>query len=128
MRTQTIEEKSVKATEWDENYFKYCDFREFSIEGGVVSSDFVGCSFKDVEWYWGLFTLSNFIDCRFADCVFRGSTFADCRFVDCTFANCRFIKDNLDASCSFERTVAYSCSVEGGEGFNAELRARHVTP
>jgi len=119
VRSETVGKDGLKDTSWDENYFKYCTFEWFSHEGGVVCSDFVTCSFVEVEWYEGLFTHSNFIDCRFMNCVFLGSTFADSRFVECTMTNCRFIKDNLDSECSFPRTVAYECSVEGGEGFNA---------
>ena|ERR1035441_1993117 len=122
MRTETIDKENLAATEWDENYFKLCDFRDFSMEGGIISSDFVSCSLKNVEWYWGLFSCSNFIECRFTDCVFRGSSFFGCRFVDCVLSDCRFIKDNLDADCGFSGTVAFGCSIQGGEGFKAEMK------
>ncbi len=69
MRSETVKD-DVKDTSWDDNYFKYCTFERFSQEGGVVCSDFVTCSFDEVEWYEGLFTNSNFIECRFVNCVF----------------------------------------------------------
>jgi uncharacterized protein YjbI with pentapeptide repeats len=120
MREEKIGRENLQSTSWDENFFKYCAFDGFSQEGGVVTSDFVTCTFQDVEWYDGLFTQVNFIDCKFVNCVFLGSTFADNRFVECTLTNCRFVKDNLDAACTFPGTVAYACSFEGGEGFLLE--------
>jgi uncharacterized protein YjbI with pentapeptide repeats len=123
MRTEAIDKENLALVEWDENYFKYCDFADFSMEGGLICSDFVSCSFNNVDWYWGLFSGTNFVSCRFTDCVFRGSTFADSRFVECKFANCRFIKDNLDRGCVFTRTTAFGCMVDGGEGFDVDIRA-----
>lgn len=122
MHSATIDKKSIESIVWDDNYFKFCTFEGFSREGGVTGSDFLSCSFRDVDWYWGLFTGANFIDCEFVNCVFRGSTFADSRFVECRLTNCRFIRDNLEAECHFSGTVAYGCSVDGGEGFNVEVR------
>lgn len=121
MRSVTVSKENVAVIDWDENYFKFCDFENCSVEGGTVCSDFVDCSFNDVDWYWGLFSASNFVKCLFKDCVFRGSSFPDSRFVECTLTNCRFVKDNLDGDCDFSRTVAYSCSIDGGEGFKAEM-------
>jgi uncharacterized protein YjbI with pentapeptide repeats len=66
----------------DESYFKFCNFEEFSIEGGQVSSDFHGCSFNKIDWYWSLFSGCNFIGCSFANCTFAGTNFPDTRFVD----------------------------------------------
>jgi uncharacterized protein YjbI with pentapeptide repeats len=123
MRTEIIDKENFAATEWEDNYFKYCNFHGFSPEGKLICSDFISCSFKDLDWYWGLFSDTNFIDCHFTDCVFRGSTFADCKFVECKLTNCRFIKDNLDADCDFPGTVAYGCEVDGGCGFTTEARA-----
>jgi uncharacterized protein YjbI with pentapeptide repeats len=122
MHSATIGKGNLEGTAWDGNYFKFCTFDEFSQEGGVIGSDFLSCSFRKIDWYWGLFTSANFIDCEFVDCVFRGSTFADTRFVECRLTNCRFICDNLDAGCTFPGTVAYGCSLTGGEGFNVEVR------
>jgi uncharacterized protein YjbI with pentapeptide repeats len=122
MQAVTINEQNLATVDWDENYFKFCQFENFSIEGGLVYSDFVDCSFSDLDWYWGLFTGSNFVKCSFTRCVFRGTSFADTKFVECSFVECRFMKDNLGGDCDFSETVAYACVVEGGEGFLAEKR------
>ncbi len=121
MQSETVNKESFAIIDWDDNYFKYCEFDTFSVEGGVVCSDFVSCSFKGVEWYWTLFSGSNFIDCQFKDCVFRGATFANSRFVECRLSNCRFIKDNLGGDCGFPDAVAYKCPIEGVEGFEVEM-------
>jgi len=120
MRSALIDKTNAAAIDWEENHFKYCDFEGFSAEGRTISSDFIGCSFGNVDWYWGLFSFANFIDCRFKDCLFQGTTFANCRFVDCELINCRFIKNNLDTSCEFKQTVAYGWVTDGGEGFGAK--------
>lgn len=122
MRSITVGNENLGAIEWDENYFKFCDFEDISIEGGVISSDFIDCSFKNVEWYWGLFSGANFVNCLFNDCVFRGSSFPDSKFVECSLVNCRFIQDNLATDCDFSQASAYRCSISGGEGFKAEIR------
>lgn len=124
MRSAIVHKENCSAIEWDEEYFKYCEFDGFSIEGGTISSDFIGCSFRAVDWYWELFTQSNFIGCRFNDCTFAGAAFPDTRFVDCSFVNCRFIKDNLDSECDFTKTVAYGCSFENSPGFSPALAPR----
>jgi uncharacterized protein YjbI with pentapeptide repeats len=121
MQSVLVNKENFAAIDWDENHFKYCEFKTFSVEGGLVCSDFVSCSFRDVEWYWTSFSGSNFIDCQFKDCVFRGTTFPDSRFVECRLAHCRFIKDNLGGDCGFSNTVAYKCSVERCEGFEVEM-------
>lgn len=122
MQSGTIDQENLKDIEWDENYFKFCDFENFSIEGKTICSDFVNCSFNKVEWYWGLFSGSNFIDCLFTDCTFRGSAFPDSKFVECRFTNCHFLKDNLGEDCDFSKTIAYGCLIEGGGGFKIEIR------
>jgi uncharacterized protein YjbI with pentapeptide repeats len=122
MRSLAVGKENLDMIEWDENYFKFCDFENISIEGGVIGSDFIDCSFKNVDWYWGLFSGANFVNCLFNDCVFRGSAFPDGKFVECSLVNCRFIQDNLTADCDFSRTIAYRCSTNNGEGFKAEIR------
>src|ERR1700761_6964361 len=54
VRSETITSDNHNDMEWNESYFKYCNFEEFT-EYGFVSSDFHACSFKRVEWYWNLF-------------------------------------------------------------------------
>jgi uncharacterized protein YjbI with pentapeptide repeats len=117
MRSVTIGKGDVAEVEWDENHFKFCEFRRISIEGQAVCSDFVSCLFTNVDWYWGLFSGSNFIGCRFTDCVFAGCAFPQTRFIDCIFTNCRFTKDNLNASCDFSDTISYGSTLNGTEGF-----------
>jgi uncharacterized protein YjbI with pentapeptide repeats len=122
MQSIIINKDNFAATQWDDNYFKHCEFVNFSKEGEVIGSDFIGCSFKNVDWYWGIFTQANFIKCHFIDCVFRGTSFVDARFIECKMDNCLFIKDSLGADCDFSRAVAYGCTINGGEGFRAEVR------
>jgi uncharacterized protein YjbI with pentapeptide repeats len=117
VRSETINSENLTDIDWDEGYFKFCNFEGFSIEGGQVSSDFVGCSFKNIDCYWGLFSGCNFISCNFADCAFAGTSFPDTRFVDCKIVNCTFTHDNLGGDCDFSKTIAYGCSVESSLGF-----------
>ena len=119
MRSERIQENNLASVEWDENFFKYCEFEGFSVNGGVISSDFVGCTFKNVDWYWGIFVQANFIGCRLIDCTFRGTSFSDARFMDCLVDGCRFVKDNLNGDCNFTGAVAYGCLVKNSEGFSA---------
>jgi len=116
-RSETITSNNLAEMEWDEGYFKFCTFEGFSIEGKQVSSDFNSCSFKRVDWYWGLFSGCNFIGCSFIDCTFAGTNFPDTRFIDCKLVNCRFIQDNLGGECDFSKTTAEGCSVEKCTGF-----------
>jgi uncharacterized protein YjbI with pentapeptide repeats len=121
VRSETINSENFTDIEWDEGYFKFCNFEGFSIEGGQVSSDFVGCSFKNIDYYLSLFSGCNFISCNFADCAFAGTSFPDTRFVDCKLVNCKFTQDNLGGDCDFSKTIAYGCSVESSLGFGPHL-------
>jgi len=122
MRSTEIDATNFETIEWDDCYFKYCEFSGFSKQGGVISSDFVACSFKNLDWYWGVFAQANFVRCNFTNCTFRGASFADARFVECGLKDVRFIEDNLRIRCDFSGAVAYGCTVEGGEGFKAKDR------
>ncbi len=122
MKSMEIDATNFETVEWDDGYFKYCEFSGFSKDGGVISSDFVGCSFKDLDWYWEIFTSANFIQCHFANCTFRGTSFVDARFVECGLKGVRFMEDNLQSECDFSGAVAYGCTVDGGEGFKAQAR------
>lgn len=119
MQSEVINPENVSAVEWNEGYFKYCTFERLSMEGLLVWSDFVDCSFTSVNWYLGLFSSTNFIDCSFVDCTFAGMVFLDSKFVDCSLVNCRFIEDNLGGNCDFSKTHIYGCSVENCTGFAA---------
>jgi uncharacterized protein YjbI with pentapeptide repeats len=117
MESEIIKQHNLSSVTWDEQYFKFCEFDGFSIEGETVSSDFNSCRFKDLDWYWGLFTLANFINCKFVNCTFRGTSFTDSRFIECEFTNCQFVKDNLNGECNFSGAVAYGCKIENCNGF-----------
>ena len=102
----------------NDEFFRYSEFSSASLEGGDFDGVYVSCSFKDVEWYWGLFNLAILVDCEFENCTFRGTSFAGCRIVNCSFKNCRFLRDNLNALCSAPDTTVYGCKSENCEGFN----------
>ncbi len=117
IRSETITSKNLAGVEWDEGYFKFCNFEGLSIEGGLVSSDFHGCTFKEIDWYWGLFSDCNLIDCNFVDCTFAGTNFPGTKFINCKLVNCKFIQDNLGVECGFSETSSCGCSVENSSGF-----------
>ena len=119
VRSETITSDNHDEIEWDESYFKFCNFEEFS-ESGLVCSDFHTCSFKKIDWYWSLFSGCNFINCSFVDCTFAGTSFPDSRFIDCELVNCKFIQDNLGGECDFSNSWAYGCSIENSPGFRPE--------
>ena len=102
---ETINSDSLAAMDWDDSYFKFCNFTDFYVEGGLVASDFNWCSFARTEWYWGLFSGCNLIHCTFVDCTFARTSFADSRLVECTFLNCTFKKDNLGGGCNLSETT-----------------------
>jgi uncharacterized protein YjbI with pentapeptide repeats len=118
--SETITSDNHNEMEWNESYFKYCNFEKFSEEAGFVSSDFHACSFKKVDWYWNLFSGCNFINCSFVDCTFAGTSFPECRFIDCELVNCKFIQNNLGGECNFSNSWAHGCSVENSPGFLPE--------
>jgi len=122
MQAETINADNFSTTDFFYNYFKFCIFEGLSPEGGSVDSAFHDCTFKTIDWYWGLFTICSFVKCQFTDCVFRGANFGGCLFVECRFTNCQFVKDNLGGDCDFDGTVAYGCLLEGTVGFEAVLR------
>ena len=119
MESETITSENYPTIEWEDNYFKYCGFEGLSPSGGHVTSDFSTCSFKDTDWYWGIFNICNFMECSFTNCIFRGTAFPDCKFVECVFMNCQFLKDNMNRDCDFERAIAYGCRLENSVGFAA---------
>jgi len=116
-----INSENFAEINFSENYFKFREFEDFStdLESGTshIDSDFHDCTFRRVEWYWGLFNIATFVRCEFTDCIFRGSSFPDCLFVECTLTNCQFVKDNLGGDCTFEGAVSYGCKVENTVGF-----------
>ena len=83
MQSEKITPDNVAGLEWDEEHFKYCTFSGLEMEGHTICSDFVGCTFENVYWYWGLFSETNFIACHFNECTFAGTAFPGSRFIDC---------------------------------------------
>lgn len=102
----------------DDGVFRYCEFKQLRVAGGHITATFMGCSFADVDWYWGLFNLSTIVRSKFERCTFRGTSFADSIFVECEFADCRFVKDDLGGECSFDGTRWYACIFTNCEGRN----------
>lgn len=122
MRSVIVGAQNLASIDWNENYFKFCQFEKLSVEGAAVCSDFIDCTFSDLDWYWGLFTSCNFVNCSFNRCVFRGTAFPDTRFVECRLTECQFMKDNLDADCDFSKTIAYGCVLDNSQGFSQKCR------
>ncbi len=122
MQQLEVSQSNFSSVKWEEDYFKYAKFSDISADGGNITSDFAYCEFTNIDWYWGIFNMVNFVGCRFMNCVFKGTSFLDCKFVECEFSDCRFIKDNLNGDCSFEESVAYSCEFQNTEGFAAQIR------
>jgi len=100
----------------EESVFRYCEFSKFSYEGGHIDAVFLSCTFRDIEWYWGLFNACVFVGTRFVGCTFRGTSFPDCRFVECEFVECRFVADNLARECSAEGARVYGSSATSCTG------------
>ena len=119
MESEIINSENYPTIGWHDNYFRYCNFEGLNPSGEHVDSDFNACSFKDIDWYSGVFNMSNFIECRFENCIFRGSSFPACKFVECIFRNCQFSRDNLNGECTFESAIAYGCQLENCVGFRA---------
>ena len=113
---ETVTADQVGKISWQEELFKYCRFRDFELSVVEVDSDFILCTFENLDWYGGLFNLCNFVECRFQGCVFRGSTFAGCKFVQCTFEDCRFEDDNMGSACTFDDSVFYDTVISGSAG------------
>lgn len=98
--------------------FRYCSFETANLEGGDFDDVFISCEFRDLDFYWGMFNLALFLNCKFERCTFRGTSFAGCLFMESTFADCRFLKDNLAAPCDAPDTKLFACSAENCEGWN----------
>lgn len=120
MQSLIVNKDNVKSVNWDEDCFKYCEFDGISPEGEHITADFTSCTFKYLDWYWGIFNIVNFFDCKY--CIFRGTSFPDCKFVKCELTGCQFVKDNLNGECRFDGAVAYNCKLSNCEGFGAEVK------
>jgi uncharacterized protein YjbI with pentapeptide repeats len=122
MQSLIVNKDNVQSVEWDEDCFKYCEFYGISLNGKHITSDFTSCMFKNIDWYWGIFNIVNFVDCKFINCIFRGTSFPDCKFVECELTGCQFVRDNLNGKCRFDGTVAYHCKLSNCEGFEAKVQ------
>ncbi len=122
MQSLEVNQLNFATINWEDDYYKFCQFFDIETEGGHVTSDFSNCTFTNIDWYWGIFNIVNFVGCTFENCVFRGAAFYDCKFVECEFIDCRFLKDNLNGDCTFEGAIAYNCKVTNTEGFLVEIR------
>ena len=100
----------------DDHVFRYCQFENFSFDGGIIDGAFISCEVLSLDWYWGLFTQCVFIGTKFHQCLFRGTSFPSCLFVDCEFVVCQFLNDNLNASCRAEGARVYGSTEKGCKG------------
>lgn len=121
-QSETVNAENVAGFDFHDNYFKFCNFEEVAFEPWLVDSDFHTCHFDHVEEYWGHFNICTLIQCRFTDCIFRGTAFDGCLFIQCTFKNCQFLRDNFGGECKFEDSIAYDCVIEDTTGFKATMR------
>jgi uncharacterized protein YjbI with pentapeptide repeats len=113
-----------KPAGWSDHVFRYCDFTNIVTDGGQVDSIFVGCTIENCEWYWGLFNLAVFANVKFKNCTFRGTGFSGSKFIECEFTDCAFIKDNLNAECSFEDIAWYGCTQKNCGALEREFQVR----
>ncbi|HEX7643531.1 MAG TPA: pentapeptide repeat-containing protein [Burkholderiaceae bacterium] len=111
-----------KPAGWTDHFFRYCNFKHISSEGGDIDSVFIGCTLEDCEWYWGLFNGAVLVNVKFKSCTFRGTSFAGSKFVECEFHDCVFTKDNLNGDCSFNGVKWYNCIQKNCRGLEEEFR------
>jgi uncharacterized protein YjbI with pentapeptide repeats len=107
----------------DDSVLRYCELAVPSVDGGHVGSTFLFCTFRGMDWYWSLFNLAIFVDCKFVGCAFRGASFVGCKFVDCKFEACTFAPDNLQGKCEFNETVWYGCTQKNCTGLGSFVPA-----
>ena len=116
IRSTIIDQSNVELLSTEDDCFKYCQIRNINQDGVNVESDFIGCTFENLDLYWANMACLTFAECEFSNCIFRGADFAGSLFVECTFMNCRFLKDNLNGDCRFGDTRAYGCHAKDCEG------------
>jgi uncharacterized protein YjbI with pentapeptide repeats len=109
-------EQRTVANVLEDNIFRYCTFSGFSFEGGHIDGVFLGCTFCELDWYWGLFNCCVFVETHFTKCIFRGTSFSNCKFVDCEFVDCQFLPDNLGQACSADGSRMYGGTTKNCEG------------
>ncbi len=119
---EQFETRLESRDDWSDNVFQFCQFRHMDLEGALVDSIFVGCTFEECEWYCSLFTCAVLVNVKFEKCKFRGTSFGSCKFVECEFHDCEFIKDNLNGDCSFNDVQWYNCIQKNCRGLEEEFR------
>lgn len=119
---ETFEGRLKNPVNWTDNFFRYCKFANVESEGGSIESVFIGCTFNNCEWYWGLFNQAVLVQVKFEGCKFRGTSFSGCKFVECQFLNCEFTVDNLNGECSFNDVAWYKCRQSNCVGLAEEFR------
>lgn len=124
IEAQRFEIKLDKPATWSDSVFRYCDFVGINSEGGDFGTIFVGCTFENCEWYWGIFTCAILVNVKFIGCKFRGTAFSGAKFVECSFIDCEFTADNLQAKCSFNDVAWYKCTQQNCIGIKEEFRSR----
>lgn len=89
--------------------FVDCTFEKVTSEGAEIDSDFVRCTFDNVDWYWCIGQSCVFIECEFKDCDLRGS-FHSTSFIACKFIHCKTGSDALGGTTEWEDCVAIECT------------------
>ena len=125
---ELFETKLKKPANGSDNVYRFCDFDGIKSEGNDFGDIFVGCTFKNCSWYWGMFNGATLVNVKFIDCEFQGTAFSGSKFVECEFKNCEFLKDNLGAECSFDGVAWYKCRQNNCVGLEREFRDKNWNP
>jgi uncharacterized protein YjbI with pentapeptide repeats len=96
----------------DDTIFRYCSFADLAIEGSGFDGALMDCTFRGIDWYWGLFNTTSFSRTRFENCTFRGTSFMGCQLVECHLSGCHFALDNLGGACRFEDCSIVECTFD----------------
>lgn len=83
---------------------KFCDLH---ISANFDRADFMGCSFKNVNFIGTNFGAPQFKNCIFENVVFRKNQYNATVFIKCSFLNCKFEDESIYSNitnCSFVKT------------------------
>lgn len=114
-RAEYSDELSL-STNLEGGIFRYCSFKEITLDGKSVDAVFLSCELEGLNWYWGLFNGCLFVDARIVNCTFYGTNFLNCRFLNCEFVGCRFEEDNFQSPCGFEGSQWFGGKAIGCNG------------
>ncbi len=95
---------------FEDQLFLDCKFVDCVCEGAAISSCFVNCQFKNVDWYWCIGHSPIFVNCNFKRCDLRGG-FYGASFVRCTFTDCETGDDNLGGKTEWDDSKASQCTL-----------------